>query len=108
MRGKLGTRFYQTRQRLEHIMPITKHKRKAAKHPHKNHNAKKVSKQTSFVTKHPRAAMFAGSSLIIIGLFLLIIGMGSDAKFGLAMLSMASGTLVLFFANSALAKKALK
>ncbi|PKH06885.1 hypothetical protein [Moritella sp. Urea-trap-13] len=86
-------------------MSIRKHKRKAAKHSHKHSSQVK---QTSFVSTHPRAAMFTGSSLIVIGLFLLIIGMGSDAKFGLAMLSMATGSLILFFAKSTLPKKAEK
>ncbi|QFI37200.1 hypothetical protein FR932_04850 [Moritella marina ATCC 15381] len=86
-------------------MSVRKHKRKAAKHSHKHQHG---IKQTSFVSTHPRAAMFMGSSLIIIGLFLLIIGMGSDAKFGLAMLSMATGSLIFFFAKSALPKKVAK
>ncbi|WP_017219647.1 hypothetical protein [Moritella dasanensis] len=86
-------------------MTVRKHKRKAAKHSHKHHD---LNKQTSLVSTHPRAAMFTGSVLIVIGLFLLIIGMGSDAKFGLAMLSMAVGSLIFFFAKSALPKKVEK
>ena len=93
---------------LECVMSTRKHKRKAAKHSHKNQGSNKSVKQIGFVSTHPRAAMFAGSSLIVVGLFLLIMGMGSDAKFGLAMLSMAIGTIVIFFASSALPKKAIK
>ena len=89
-------------------MSTRKHKRKAAKHSHKHQGSNKSVKQIGFVSTHPRAAMFAGSSLIVVGLFLLIMGMGSDAKFGLAMLSMAVGTIILFFANSALPKKTVK
>ncbi|EDM66201.1 MAG: hypothetical protein COA76_01320 [Moritella sp.] len=89
-------------------MSVRKQKRKAAKHSHKHLGSKKSAKQIGFVSTHPRAAMFTGSSLIVIGLFLLITGMGSDAKFGLAMLSMAIGTIILFFANSALPKKTVK
>lgn len=89
-------------------MSVRQHKRKAAKHSHKHQGLKKSVKQIGFVSTHPRAAMFTGSALIVIGLFLLIIGMGSDAKFGLAMLSMAVGSLLLFFAKSALPKKAIK
>ena len=89
-------------------MSVRKHKRKAVKHSHKQQNSKKSAKQIGLVSTYPRAAIFTGSSLIGIGLFLLIVGMGSDAKFGLAMLSMAVGSLILFFANSALPKKAVK
>jgi len=89
-------------------MSVRKHKRKSAKHSHKQQSSKKSAKQIGLVSTHPRAAIFTGSSLIVIGLFLLIVGMGSDAKFGLAMLSMAVGSLILFFANSALPKKAVK
>ncbi|KXO09127.1 hypothetical protein AKG98_1336 [Moritella sp. JT01] len=89
-------------------MSTRKHKRKAAKHSHKNQGSKTSAKQTDFVSTHPRASMFTGSLLIVIGLFLLIMGIGSDAKFGLAMLSMAIGTIVIFFTRSALPKKAIK
>ena len=89
-------------------MSVRKHKRKAAKHSHKHQGSKKSAKQIGFVSTYPRAAMFTGSSLIVIGLFLLIIGMGSDAKFGLAMLSMAVGSIIFFFASSALPKKTVK
>jgi len=89
-------------------MSTKKHKRKAAKHSHKNQQSKKSAKQTDFVSSHPRVSMFTGSLLIVIGLFLLIMGIGSDAKFGLAMLSMATGTIVIFFSRSAMPKKAIK
>lgn len=89
-------------------MSVRKHKRKAAKHSYKNQRPLKSAKQADFVSTHPRASMFVGAALIAIGLFLLIIGMESEAKFGLAMLSMAVGTIIIFFANSALPKKAIK
>ncbi|SQD76858.1 hypothetical protein [Moritella yayanosii] len=89
-------------------MSVRKKNRKAVKHTHKHQGSKKSAKQIGFVSTHPRAAMFTGSSLIVIGVFLLITGMGNDAKFGLAMLSMAIGTIILFFENSALPKKTVK
>ncbi|MDX2320528.1 MAG: hypothetical protein QNK26_08005 [Moritella sp.] len=89
-------------------MSVRKHKRKTAKHSYKNHRSPKSVNQTGFVSHYPRSSMFAGVLLIVISLFLLIIGMGSEAKFGLAMLSMAVGTIIIFFANLALPKKAIK
>jgi len=83
-------------------MSVRKHKRKAAKH------SKKTVKQPGLVSGNPRASMFAGVTLLVISLLLLIVGMGSEAKFGLAMLSMAVGSIIIFFANSALPKKAIK
>jgi len=89
-------------------MSVRKHKRKAAKHSHKNQYSQKSAKQVGFVSSYPRASMFSGASLLIIGLFLFITSMEDETKFGLAMLSMAVGTIIIFFANSALPKKAIK
>jgi len=89
-------------------MSARKHKRKAAKHSHKHQHSQKSAKQVGFVSSYPRASMFSGASLLIIGLFLFITSMEDETKFGLAMLSMAVGTIIIFFASSSLPKKANK
>ena len=89
-------------------MSTGKHKRKAIKHSKKNQISKNTAKPASLVSKYPRIFFFLGVSFILTGIYLLIIGMHNNAKFGLAMLSIFAGTATVIFANSALPKKAIK
>lgn len=89
-------------------MSAKKHKRKTVKQS-KNHQITKTpAKQSGLVSKYPRASMSFGALLILAGAILLLVGMQNDTRFGLAMLSIAVGVVVMFFANIAMPKKAVK
>ncbi len=86
-------------------MSSKKHKRKTVKHAKKNQVSKQTAKHASLINSYPRASMGTGILFIITGFFLLLIGMNSDTRFGLAMLSISVGSVIMFFANIALPKK---
>jgi len=94
-------------------MSSKKHKRKTVKHAKKNQASKsQVSKSSakhaSLINSYPRASMGTGVLFIVIGFFLLFIGMNSDTRFGLAMLSISVGAVIMFYANIAFPKKETK
>lgn len=94
-------------------MSTKKHKRKTVKHAKKSQVAKSQAskspaKHASLINSYPRASMGTGILFIITGFFLLLIGMNSDTRFGLAMLSISVGAVIVFFANIALPRKETK
>jgi hypothetical protein len=89
-------------------MSTKKHKCKAVKHSKKKIISKNPSKHPSLISKYPRFFFCLGSSFVLIGIYLLIIGIHNNAKFGLAMLSIFVGLVTAIFANSALPGKAIK
>ncbi len=89
-------------------MSSKKHKRKTVKNAKKSQVSKSSTKHASLINSYPRASMGMGILFIITGFFLLLIGMNSDTRFGLAMLSISVGAVIMFFANIALPKKETK
>lgn len=89
-------------------MSTKKHKRRTVKHSKKKIILKNTSKHPSLISQYPRIFFFLGISFILTGIFLLIIGIHNNAKFGLAMLSIFVGIATVIFANSALPGKAIK
>jgi hypothetical protein len=89
-------------------MSSKKHKRKTVKHAHKNHASKGAEKHASLINAYPRTSMGMGILFIVTGFFLLLIGMNSDTRFGLAMLSISVGAVIMFYANIAFPKKETK
>jgi hypothetical protein len=94
-------------------MSTKKHKRKIVKHTKKNpisknQVSKSPAKHASLINTYPRASMGMGILFIVTGFFLLLIGMNSDTRFGLAMLSISVGAVIMFYANIAFPKKETK
>ncbi len=80
-------------------MPTKKHKRKQGNPAKKNHKVEGKHKSLGLIGSHPSAFKILGTALIVLGLFFLLVGMQSDAQFGLAMLALISGTAIVIFAN---------
>ncbi|TEW52386.1 hypothetical protein [Psychromonas algicola] len=80
-------------------MSVKKHKRKAVKH---NHYEKK--KAASLLSRYPRLFILLGMVLVTLSIVLLTVGYVSNARVGLAMLSLFFGVGMMIFANFSLPK----
>lgn len=79
-------------------MSAKKHKRKIVKH---HHDKKKT---TSLLSRYPRLFILLGMMLVTLSIVLLTIGYVSNARVGLAMLSLFFGVGTMIFANFSLPK----
>ncbi|WP_022941246.1 hypothetical protein [Psychromonas hadalis] len=80
-------------------MSAKKHKRKAVKHVGQAY--KKVS-TPSLLHRYPRLGLVLSFVLLVVGILLLTIGYVSNARVGLAMISLFFGLVLGVFSNAAL------
>ena len=84
-------------------MPANKHKRKAS--AQKKSRAVKNVSASGLITLHPKFFISVGLLLVAIGLYIMAFKAQSDAMFGIAMLSLVTGTATTIYANFATVKK---
>lgn len=75
-------------------MPSNKHKRKAAAH-----SKVKLVKTPGLITTHPRTISLIGLILVAISMYLFVFESQDDAMFGLGMLSLVTGMVLVIFAK---------
>ncbi|MBL4822405.1 MAG: hypothetical protein JKX90_02630 [Colwellia sp.] len=81
-------------------MPTNKHKRKASAHA-----KPKKAKSPGLITLHPKAFILVGLLFVVISLYLLTFQAQDNAMFGLAMLSLIAGVVLVIYAKIAVTKK---
>ena len=84
-------------------MPTNKHKRKASAN-FKTKIAKKV-KSSGLISLYPKAFVVVGLFFVALGVYILTFESQDNAMFGLAMLSLVSGTATAIYVNFAVPKK---
>ncbi|MCG6201420.1 hypothetical protein [Psychromonas antarctica] len=89
-------------------MAVKKHKRKSVKQANKNQISKRGVRHLSLIDKHPRIFFLLGTSLLLFGILLVVLGGHNNAKVGLAMLAIFIGGATAVFANLALPKHRIK
>ena len=81
-------------------MPTNKHKRKASAH-----SRPKARKAPGLITSYPKAFTLVGLFFIAVSVYLLAFEFQDNAMFGLAMLSLITGVVLVFSAKIAVTKK---
>ncbi|NQY88049.1 MAG: hypothetical protein HRT51_09940 [Colwellia sp.] len=81
-------------------MPTNKHKRKASAHA-----KPKTVKAPGLITSHPKAFILVGLLFVAISMYLLTFQAQDNAMFGLAMLSLIAGVVLVIYAKIAVTKK---
>jgi len=84
-------------------MPTNKHKRKAVAHA--KPKAAKYALSSRLITLHPKAFISVGLFFVALGLYLFAFEAKNNAMFGVAMLSLITGTATTIYANFAMPKK---
>ena len=75
-------------------MPTNKHKRKASAHA-----KPKTAKPPGLLTSHPTAFLLLGSLFVALSIYLLTFEYQDNAMFGLAMLSLITGVVLVISAK---------
>ncbi|MEI6894930.1 MAG: hypothetical protein V5789_09955 [Colwellia sp.] len=81
-------------------MPTNKHKRKASAH-----TKPKAAKPLGLISSHPKVFTLVGVFLVAVSLFLLIFESQDNAMFGLAMIALITGVMLVISAKIAITKK---
>jgi len=84
-------------------MPTNKHKRKTAAHA--KPKPAKYALSSRLITLHPKAFISLGLCFVALGLYLLAFEAKNNAMFGVAMLSLITGTATTIYANFAMPNK---
>jgi hypothetical protein len=81
-------------------MPTNKHKRKASAH-----SIPKTTKSPGPLTLHPKLSVFIGLFFVAVSMYLLTFESQDNAMFGLAMISLITGVVLVIYAKTAITKK---
>jgi len=86
-------------------MPTNKHKHKRKAVAHAKPKAAKYALSSRLITLHPKAFISVGLFFVALGLYLFAFEAKNNAMFGVAMLSLITGTATTIYANLAMPKK---
>ena len=81
-------------------MPTNKHKRKVSAH-----TKPKTAKPPGLITLHPKVFILVGLLFVALSMYLFTFEYQDDAMFGLAMLSLIAGVVLVIYAKITVTRK---